>query len=50
MKVSQGTISNTLKQSDDYLSVEIEKGRVEIKRHKSAKYPDMEKVVYEWFL
>ena len=50
LKVSQGTISNTLKRSDDYLSTEIEKGRAEIKRHKPAKYPDMEKVVYEWFL
>ncbi|KAL5154444.1 ARS-binding protein 1 [Glycine soja] len=50
LKVSQGTISNTLKRSDDYLSAEIEKGRAEIKRHKPAKYPDMEKVVYEWFL
>ena len=50
MKVSQGTISNTLKRSNDYLSTEIEKGRAEIKRHKPAKYPDMEKVVYEWFL
>ncbi|CAK8567218.1 unnamed protein product [Lathyrus sativus] len=50
LKVSQGTISNTLKRSDDYLSAEIEKEKVEIKRHKPAKYPDMEKVVYEWFL
>ena len=50
LKVSQGTISNTLKWSDDYLSAEIKKGRAEIKRHKQAKYPDMEKVVYEWFL
>lgn len=50
LKVSQGTISNTLKRSNDYLSAEIEKGRAEIKRHKPAKYPDMEKVVYEWFL
>ncbi|CAK8576437.1 unnamed protein product [Lathyrus sativus] len=44
LKVSQGTISNTLKRSDDYLSAEIEKERVEIKRHKPAKYPNMEKV------
>ncbi|KAL5153433.1 ARS-binding protein 1 [Glycine soja] len=50
LKVSQGTISNTLKRSDDYLSIEIEKGRAKIKRHKPAKYPDMEKVFYEWFL
>ncbi|KAH1194247.1 CENP-B 2 [Glycine max] len=50
LKDSQGTISNTLKRSDDYLSAEIEKGRAEIKRHKPAKYPDMEKVVYQWFL
>jgi len=50
LKVSQGTISNTLKRSDDYLSAEIKKERVEIKRYKPAKYPDMEKVVYEWFL
>ena len=50
LKVSQRTISNTLKRSDDYLSTEIENGRVEIKRHKPAKCPDMENVVYEWFL
>ncbi|CAK8575746.1 unnamed protein product [Lathyrus sativus] len=50
LKVSQGTISNTLKWSDDYLSAEIEKGRAEIKRHKPTKNHDMEKVVYEWFL
>ncbi|KAH1232015.1 ARS-binding protein 1 [Glycine max] len=43
LKVSQETISNTLKRSNDYLSTEIEKGRAEIKRHKPAKYPDMEK-------
>ncbi|CAK8561216.1 unnamed protein product [Lathyrus sativus] len=45
LKVSQGTISNTLKRLDDYLSAEIEKGRAEIKRHNPAKYPNMEKVV-----
>ncbi|CAK8533235.1 unnamed protein product [Lathyrus sativus] len=50
LKISQRTISNTLKRSDDYLSAEIEKGRAEIKRHEPAKYPDMEKVIYEWFL
>ncbi|KAH1190680.1 ARS-binding protein 1 [Glycine max] len=50
LKVSQGTISNTFKRSDDYLSAEIEKRRVEIKRHKPTKYPDMKKVIYEWFL
>ncbi|CAK8575252.1 unnamed protein product [Lathyrus sativus] len=34
LKVSQGTISNTLKRSGDYLSTEIEKERANIKRHK----------------
>jgi len=50
LKFNQRTISNTLKRSDEYLSAEIEKEKAEIKRHKPAKYPDMEKVVYEWFL
>jgi len=49
LKVSQGTISNTLKRSAKYLSAGLEKGK-DIKRYKLAKYPDMDKVVYEWFL
>ncbi|KAL2227918.1 UNVERIFIED_CONTAM: Tigger transposable element-derived protein 4, partial [Sesamum indicum] len=49
LKFSQGTISNTLKRLSEYLLVNFENG-VDIKRHKSAKYPDMEKVHYEWFI
>lgn len=49
LKVSQGTISNTLKRSSEFLSADFDKGGSS-KRHKPAKYPDMEKVVYEWFL
>ncbi|XP_021984652.2 uncharacterized protein LOC110880400 [Helianthus annuus] len=49
MKVSQGTISNTLKRSSDFLSTNFDKDG-SYKHHKAAKYPDMEKVVYEWFL
>ncbi|XP_074373954.1 ARS-binding protein 1-like [Apium graveolens] len=50
LKVSQGTISNTLKMSVDYLAANYLEKRKDIKRHKPAKYPDMEKVLYEWFL
>lgn len=49
LKISQGTISNTLKRSAEYLSTNTEKGKA-TKRHKPAKFPDMEKVVFEWFL
>lgn len=49
LKVSQATISNTLKRSAEFLSSDFEKGGSS-KRQKSAKYPDLEKVVYEWFL
>ncbi|XP_022024850.1 CENP-B homolog protein 1-like [Helianthus annuus] len=48
-KVSQGTILNTLKRSSEFLSDNFDKDGSS-KRHKAAKYPDMEKVVYEWFL
>ncbi|XP_074359364.1 ARS-binding protein 1-like [Apium graveolens] len=50
LKVSQGTISNTLKRSADYLAANYLEKRKDIKRHKPSKYPDMEKVLYEWFL
>ena len=49
LKVSQCTISNTLKRSAEYLSANLERGS-DIKQHKPAKFPNMEKVVYEWFL
>ena len=49
LKVSQGTISNTIKRSAEYLSANLEKGG-DVKRHKPAKFPEMEKVIYEWFL
>ena len=45
---SQTTISNTLKRSSEYLSDEMKNSNV--KRHKSAKYPELEKTLYEWFL
>ncbi|XP_074375143.1 CENP-B homolog protein 2-like [Apium graveolens] len=45
---SQTTISNTLKRSSEYLSDEMKYSNV--KRHKSAKYPELEKALYEWFL
>ncbi|TYG37363.1 hypothetical protein ES288_D13G135600v1 [Gossypium darwinii] len=48
LSVSQSTISNTFKRSFDYLSNKIKNSNV--KRHKSAKYPELEKVLYEWFL
>lgn len=46
--ISQSTVSNTLKRSAEYLSKEITNSNV--KRHKSAKYPELEKVLYEWFI
>lgn len=49
LKVSQATISNTLKRSSEFLSANFDK-KGSSKRHKAAKYPEMEKVVYEWFL
>ncbi|MFQ6634156.1 hypothetical protein Gotur_010404 [Gossypium turneri] len=48
LSVSQSIISNTLKRSSEYLSKEIKNNNV--KMHKSAKYPELEKVLYEWFL
>ncbi|KAK0575007.1 hypothetical protein LWI29_032539 [Acer saccharum] len=48
LSISQSTISNTLKRSAKYLSNEMKNSNV--KRHKSAKYHDLEKVLYEWFL
>ncbi|XP_016673208.2 uncharacterized protein [Gossypium hirsutum] len=48
LSIIQSTISNTLKSSSEYLSKEIKNSNV--KRHKSAKYPELEKVLYEWFL
>ncbi|KAK5820545.1 hypothetical protein PVK06_025592 [Gossypium arboreum] len=48
LSVSQSTISNTLKRLSEYLSKELKNSNV--KRHRSAKYPELEKVLYEWFL
>ncbi|XP_022893755.1 CENP-B homolog protein 2-like [Olea europaea var. sylvestris] len=47
LTISQSTISNTLKRASKYLSNEMKNS--DVKRHKSAKYPDLEKVLYEWF-
>ncbi|MBA0650028.1 hypothetical protein Goklo_017519 [Gossypium klotzschianum] len=41
LSVSQSTISNTLKRSSEYFSKE--KKNSNVKRHKSAKYPELEK-------
>ncbi|KAG8478237.1 hypothetical protein CXB51_028144 [Gossypium anomalum] len=43
LSISQTIISNTLKRSFDYLSKEIKNNNV--KMHKSAKYPELEKKV-----
>ncbi|KAH1130063.1 hypothetical protein J1N35_001441 [Gossypium stocksii] len=48
LSVSQSTISNTLKRSSEYFSKEIKNNNV--KRHKSTKYPELEKVLYKRFL
>lgn len=45
LKVSQGSISNTLKRS----SFDQPRKRRFIKWHELSKFSDMEKVVYEWF-
>ncbi|GJT42367.1 CENP-B homolog protein 2-like protein [Tanacetum coccineum] len=47
-EVSQPTISNTVKRSLEYLSLAPERG--DVKRHKPAKFPDLEKSLYEWIL
>ena len=49
LKISQGTISNTLKLSSKYLWIDLAKGG-HAKRHKPSKISNMEKIVYEWFL
>ncbi|KAJ9542427.1 hypothetical protein OSB04_028933 [Centaurea solstitialis] len=46
--VSQATISNTVKRSLEYLSLAPE--RCDVKRHKPAKFPDLEKSLDEWIL
>ena len=48
LQVSQATISNTIKKSTDYLSANMERG--DTKRHKGAKFPELEAVLYEWFI
>ncbi|XP_022007621.1 uncharacterized protein LOC110906861 [Helianthus annuus] len=48
LQVSQATISNTVKRSLEYLSLAPERG--DVKRHKRAKFPDLEKSLYEWIL
>ncbi|XP_022843298.1 CENP-B homolog protein 2-like [Olea europaea var. sylvestris] len=48
LTISQSTISNTLKRTLEYLSNEMKNS--DVKRHKSAIYPDLEKILYEWFL
>ncbi|GJV75706.1 CENP-B homolog protein 2-like protein [Tanacetum coccineum] len=45
---SSETISNTVKRSLEYLSLAPERG--DVKRHKPAKFPDLEKSLYEWIL
>ncbi len=48
LSISQPTISNTLKRSAEFLSNEMKNS--DAKRHKQAKYPELENVLYEWFL
>lgn len=48
LQVSQATISNTIKRSSEYLSANIKKG--DTKRHKTAKFLELEKVLHEWFV
>ncbi|GJX71359.1 CENP-B homolog protein 2-like protein [Tanacetum coccineum] len=48
LQVSQATISNTVKRPLEYLSLAPERG--DVKRHKPAKFPDLEKSLYEWIL
>ncbi|XP_022880803.1 CENP-B homolog protein 2-like [Olea europaea var. sylvestris] len=48
LTISQSTISNTLKRASEYLSNEMKNS--DVKRHKSKKYLDLEKVLYERFL
>lgn len=45
LSISQSTISNTLKRLAKYLSNEMKNSNV--KRNKSAKYSELEKVLYE---
>ncbi|KAG8475682.1 hypothetical protein CXB51_032442 [Gossypium anomalum] len=49
LSVSQLTISNALKRSFEYFLKEIKKNS-NVKRHKLTKYPELENVLYEWFL
>ena len=48
LQVNQTTISNTIKRSSEYLSANIEKS--DVKGHKTAKFLELEKVIYEWFV
>ncbi len=48
IKVSQGAISNTLKRSNEYLN--DNKIRMNSKRVKSVKYPEVDNTLFEWFL
>ena len=48
IQISQATISNTIKRSSEYLSADLTKP--DAKRHKSAKFPNLEKILYEWIL
>ena len=48
LQVSQAMILNTIKRSSEYLSTVIEKG--DAKWHKPAKFPELENVLYEWFV
>ena len=47
LQVSQATISNTVKRSLEYLSLAPERG--DVKRHKPAKFPDLENLSMNGF-
>ena len=50
IKVTQGTISNTLKRSAELLQRDIDDSNMEVKRHRLTKYTQVEQALYEWFI
>lgn len=41
-------ISNTIKLSLEFLLIDFKKG--DVKQHKGAKFPDVEKTLYKWII
>ena len=48
IRITQGTVSNTLKRSAELLTGTEGRSR-DAKRHKGVKYPLMEEALFEWF-